>query len=190
MAMTQFRDTPLITPERIAADWEEALKTLPPWARTTDFLSDRILVTVWGLHPCAPFFPPLELGLFAEIARYGHTVVTNSNFSPSNPRIYLKVSFRDAPEHNITVRRVLSGAAEGEAVKALDIESDYSAANSYFVPDARAKRDARKEVIEQAERLAASEVADPVAVAAYVANIRALFAAIDASAIELPDAAE
>jgi hypothetical protein len=88
------------------------------------------------------------------------------------------------------VRRVLSGAAEGEAVKALDIESDYSAANSYFVPDARAKRDARKEVIEQAERLAASEVADPVAVAAYVANIRALFAAIDASAIELPDAAE
>ncbi|RWQ28877.1 MAG: hypothetical protein E5Y88_27245 [Mesorhizobium sp.] len=190
MDADQFRNTPLITPERIESDWKEALDILPPWARSRDFLCGRvILVPVWGLHPATPFFPPYELALLAEVTRYGHTIVTNSNFSPSGPRVYLKVSFRDAPGHNITIRRILSGAAEDEAVKALNIESDYSAANSYFVPDARAKRDARKEAIEQAEKLA-GEFVDPVGVAAYVANIRALFAAIDASAVELPDAAE
>lgn len=184
-----FRDTALITIVRLRVDWKEALRLLPEWAGTPEFLHDRVHVVVGITYPLPMILPPLEMAILAETTRFGHGVVTNANGSGPHSRAYAKLSLRDAAERNPTVRRYLTGADEGTAVKALEIESDYSAANSYFVPDGHAKRAAREEVFSHVKALAQAHLA-PRELEAYLANLAELLDALDRGTLDLPEAAE
>ncbi|MER9528814.1 hypothetical protein NKI89_03235 [Mesorhizobium sp. M0309] len=184
-----FRDSPLITAERLNANWNEALKLLPEWAGIAHVLPDRLHVVVGGKHPLPMFLPPLEMAVLAETTRFGHGVVTNANGSGPNGRAYAKLSLRDAADRNPTVRRYLSGADEGTAVKPLEIVSDYSASNSYFVSDGHAKRAAREEVLLHVKALAQVHLA-PRELDAYLANLNELLQVLDGGILDLPEAAE
>jgi len=92
------------------------------------------------------------------------------------------VTFSNATKDNVTVRRLFSGAAEGEEVKALWVESDYSATNAYFAPSGKAKKAARDMVRYHLKRASREKAApDGFDEDAYLANIEALFAEIDAT---------
>jgi len=184
-----FRDSPLITMERLRANWTDALQLLPDWANFIVFLPDRVAVVVGVKHRLPMILPPLEMAVLAETTRFGHGVVTNANGSGPNSRAYAKLSLREAADRNPTVRRYLSGAGEGAAVKPLEIESDYSAANGYFVPDGHAKRAARDEVLLHVETLAKAQLL-PSELATYLGNLAELLDALDAGALDLPEAAE
>jgi hypothetical protein len=184
-----FRDAPLITLDRLKAGWQQALAILPEWASFHVFLPDCVAVVVGNKHRIPMLLPPLELAVLAETTRLGHGVVTNANGNGPGARIYAKLSLKDAQDRNPTLRRYLSGADEGSAVKALEIETDYSATNGYFVPDGHAKRAARDEVMVHVKALAQSQLSAHDA-ETYLANLAELLEALDAGEQVWQDAAE
>lgn len=187
---SNFCESPLITVERLKTEGNAALSLLPDWAGSPHFLDDdRVLVVVGIKHPLTMILPLLECAVLAETTRFGHGVVTNANGSGPSSRTYAKLSLRDAAERNPTVRRYLTGADEGTAVKALEIESDYSAANGYFVPDGHAKRAAREEVFSHVKALAQAHLT-PHELQAYLANLVELLVTLDRGVLNLPEAAE
>lgn len=124
-----------------------------------------------------------ESGVSCELGRFGIRMVTNTNRRSDSvdARFYVKFSISGAAESNMPIRRVLSGAGEGVETKALEIESDYSAANVAFAPDRRAKWDARAVILREARRLAYQHAPTGFDVDAYIANIELLFTEIDRS---------
>lgn len=184
-----FRDAPLVTIDRLKIGWKAALAVVPEWASFHVFLPDRVAVVVGVKHRIPMLLPPLEMAVLAETTRLGHGIVTNTNGSGAAARTYAKLSLRDAADRNPTVRRYLSGADEGSAAKALEIETDYSAANAYFVPDGHAKRAAREEVMVHVKALAQAQLTTQDA-SAYLANLATLLEALDGEQQDWLDAAE
>lgn len=189
---TSFVTTPLITPERVARDPLEAFSNLPDWATGAVIEYDRVFFTVGKKHSLAIHMPHAEAALCCELGRVGIAIVTNTNGRSGDPlaRLYVKFSIPDAPDTNMPIRRPFSGAAEGVATRALEIQSDYSASNVEFTPDARSKWDAREVIIRAARRLAHQQLADGQEVDAYVANLKRWFAEIDRSLEDAPRAAK
>jgi len=187
-----FEHVPLLTPVALNTDWKAALAVPPRWAPDRHFEEDTVHAVVGDLHRRPIFMPPTEWALLWELTRFGHSVVTNSNAKSgsANARIYVKLSWVDAPDANIPVRRIFSGADEGVATRALEIERDYSAINVEYLPDSRAKWDAREVAINRSEKLALERASMGFDVGAYTENIRSLFAEIDRGLKQESEAAE
>lgn len=176
-----FEAAPLLTPERLAApDWRRCFDIVPEWAAGRFLRLERVFFPLAGVKPLVIHMPPLEAGVALELTRYGHTIVSNANDAgrPDAPR-YAKLSPRGAPEHTMPLRRILSGAGKGDFTSALEIASDYSAANAFFKPDARARKDARALALRLAEEQVTISMGIPFDTLPYLANLQALLAALD-----------
>jgi hypothetical protein len=125
--------------------------------------------------------PYLEFASTMETCRLGHKLHTNINKIGPEGKAYVKLTFQRRAKDNMPLRRFLFGADEGAAVKALEIESDYSATNGYFVPDGHARKHARNTAMANVKRLL-REGAAPAGFEedAYLANLQSLWAALDA----------
>jgi hypothetical protein len=153
----------------------------PPWLRMLVFHSGRAFLTVGHKHPKSIHMPYLEFACVVETCRLGHKLHTNVNKMGREGRAYVKLTFLHRPKDNMPLRRFLFGADEGAAVKALEIESDHSATNSYFVPDGHSRKHARSTAMVNIKRLL-KEGAAPAGFdeGAYLANLESLYAALDA----------
>lgn len=180
---TNLSDFPLITPELLKSEWRECFRIVPKWVHLIELLADdRVLLVVGRKHKHLMIMPPAECAALFELTRFGHSIVTNARAVKPGALVYAKLSIAGFPSDTMPVRRLFSGATEGRSVKPLEVASDYSAANGYFIGDPSAKKDARAVAMSHAERLAFEVngmAFDPVP---YRSNLEALFALIDSEA--------
>lgn len=196
-----FENAPLITPERIEADPEEAFRVVPRWAATMAFAqpdladlpaADRpVVVLVGGKHRVGITLSSMQFGLLCEGTRFGHSVVTNRN-SGKQPTIYAKLSFRDAPHDNMPISRPFAGAGANEQVKAQELRSDLRTENLYLDGAGKPIKYARATTMLHVRRLAKERQSSgtlPVGfdVDAYLENVERLFDRVAGS--ELGEAA-
>jgi hypothetical protein len=187
----EFESTPLLTPERIAADPKRAFEVRPAWASLVHLegLEDNdapvAFVVIGHKHPVVLALSTPGFALFCEITRLGHNITTNSNFGKPIPIIYGKVTFDGAQKDDITLGRAIAGAEANEAVKALELTSDLRPENLYRIGAGKPKKAARDLVLRHClrlarEREAAGSLPEGFDLKAYINNIERLFAAIDA----------
>ncbi|MBX3579774.1 MAG: hypothetical protein KF723_21430 [Rhizobiaceae bacterium] len=141
-----------------------------------------MLVVLGRVRPIAIHMPPPEFAVLCELCRYGHAIVTNARASQPSALVYPKLSIKGQPKDTMPVRRLFSGAGDGQRAVPLDIASDYSAANVFFEPDPVAKKDARAVAMRHAERLALEVNGMAFDAGPYLRNLEALFALIDSEA--------
>ena len=176
-----LKEMPLITLEELEAGCRRVAEYQPQWLRSLMFLPDRTLLLLGHKRKAPIFVPFLEFACTIETCRLGHKVHTNINKIGPEGKAYVKLTFQRRAKDDMPLRRFLFGADEGAAVKALDIESDYSATNAYFVPDGHARKHARATAMANVKRLIV-EGAAPHGFDgdAYLANLESLLAALDA----------
>lgn len=197
---TNFELSPLITVARLATDWRTIFDPAnrPRWARVIELLdidpeSDvtastdlRAIVVIGRKHRIQIDMTAFELAVLFEMTRFGHTIVSNSNFNKPRPQIYAKMRFAGASEDLMSIRRILWGAKANEATKPFWRPNDYSAENTYAEDDSHPDKDARSVALGNVERLARERQAAGITpmsfdVDAYLDNIKLLFAWIDNS---------
>jgi hypothetical protein len=187
----KYEISALITPQRLINAPHEAFNHVPPWAAQHGFVGpednepEAIVVLIGGKHQMPITLSLAEYALLCEATRFGHNIVTNSNFGKPLAIIYAKISFRDAAKDNIPLGRIFAGATTNEAVKTLEIASDLRPDNLYRIGAGKPEKSARDLVLRHCERLARERQAGHTLLTdfdidAYVANIRNLFAFIDA----------
>lgn len=193
---TPFSQTDFITPERLKAEsLENVFAVRPRWADRFGVLgyddpdehipANAIYWAVVGkMHEKVITLRPDEFALLFELSRFGGGVVTNSNHNKPVAQIYAKFAFAGAPEDLMSIRRILFGAAAGEITKALGTPTDYRAESTGAEDDHHPQKDARAKSLEHAKRLAheaATKGTIPTGfyIAAYLDNIKRLFAEID-----------
>lgn len=196
----KFEDTPLITPERVVIDPLSAFAIAPVWVRLwapvedleamqTDDILPAFVVIIGGKHRKPITLTALQFALLMEITRLGHTVVTNTNSRPPVPKIYAKLSFRDAPHDNMPVGRVFVDAGANEAVHALAIASDLRIPNLQKIGAGKPSKQAFALTMEHVERLAREREAggtlpSSLSVPDYLKNVRDLWEAAQREAFE------
>lgn len=126
---TTFKDTPLITPERLRDDLHGSFVIRPKWADTfilvgadeADIsLPKAILLPPSDKDPIESYFTIIQAAAMLEATRYGHRVEVNSNGQGGD---YTKVVFTglkhdgsNAREDNVTTARVFEGAGGANRV--------------------------------------------------------------------------
>jgi hypothetical protein len=203
-----YENKPLITMAALKADWQEVLSIDgPSWAYqffspafddgdleeadsdSANPFTAPIGCVVGRKYKTCIQLTPICLAILLEITRLrnGHRVVTNSNFNKPVPQVYAKLAFKNAPHHLVSIRRIFSDAPPSMQTKALGVPNDYSPENTYAEPHPHPRRNARDTAMHHVERLACERAAAgqfPMGftVDAYLANLRDLFAALDAHA--------
>ncbi len=161
---TNFWESPLITPERLAANPQAALAVRPGWlhrihleypegheADPARFTPSAHLV-LGRKHVTSKGLTPLQVAFLYEVTRFpGITIVTNHNGSG---RHYERIAFADHPDDLTTVSRVFAGAAEYDQTKVGDIKSDMRAENLRNDTAEKIGKDARQVVLRHAGSIA------------------------------------
>lgn len=161
---SMFLSSPLITPERVAADPRESLSGRPAWLHALHLeypegheddsarLSPGVVIVLGKSHVTARGFSPLQVAFLIEVTRFpGLSIVTNSD---GKGRWYVRIAIADHPEDLTSVNRVFSGATEYVEAKVSGIQSDMRAENLKHGPASRLSKDARQIVLGHASRIA------------------------------------
>ena len=195
-------ESKLITPSMAFSgpfDWLETMR--PAWLTTwawvhhssedeDQYENERLLLLVAGKKHRLPLFTnPIQYAILLELTRLGHSVATNSNFG-DNPRVYVKVTFRDAPADNLTLRRVFADAEANEKTKLANGDQDLRIGNLYKLPAGKPNTAGWATARRHALRLATEREASgtlPIAFTAkeYIENLDALWAALSSEADSL-----
>lgn len=208
-----FAHAPLITPERLRFEPLNSVFAITPrWVRLVAIeyddpdapASDNAIcfVAIGKKHTKVIQVRPDELAVLMELSRFGGGVVTNSNHNKPVPQIYAKFSFPCASGDLMNIRRIVFGASEGEATKALAVLDDYRAESTYSEPHHHPEKDAREVALKHAETMARQAIAagkaQPILkrwqiregyIAAYLGVIRQHLANIDKRLAPAPEAA-
>lgn len=191
----KFANSPLITPERLISDWSIILEqeNLPEWIRilvpmhtgpededAEDPFPENVEIVVGKKSPNPYGTTTVELALYLELTRFGHSLVTNANGDKPTSRNYLKLSFRGGKSDLMSVRRISYGAKAGEATRPVGRENDYGSDNTYAEGDGHPDKDARMVTLGHVMRVAKEaeargELTVGLTVDAYINNIGRLF---------------
>ncbi len=192
---TDFLYSPLITPERILRDYEEAFSIRPKWCHSVHH------VTPEGVHPSNLQYQPLPiaiitlgktqivhkglslagLGFAFEITRLpGISIVTNQNGS-TPPRHYVRIVVADYPEDLTTLSRTLCDTGPYEELSPGILRHSLDPEHMLARPSSKQNRHAREVILGHAERLARkySERDPSFDADAYVTNLRNLLSLVD-----------
>jgi hypothetical protein len=183
---TAFAASPLITPERLERNLAETLRLTPLWARwftladEEDEPSGSVGVARLGKkHPREHFMLAVSYAILFELTRYGGSVTTSSNGKVDDPRtlFYLKITFPGAPHDNMPVARITMAAPPHVEVYATSDDPRDLRPDALGTRGAgRPTKDARDTALGHAKRYAEEYLKeDASAVAAYMANLAALF---------------
>lgn len=196
---TPFLFAPLITPARLRADWREALAIRPQWAASMfevdadgedlDHTSAGLVAVVGRTRPQPLNLSPLTAAILFELTRHNERGIhTNTNGSKPLPKVYAKLIFStQAPQDATPLLRLIGNAKDGERAKPVNSPRDLSPENVQIEPHPHPRKDAREVNIKHAREAAEASAREwagrvSIDVDAYVANLRALFAALDATA--------
>lgn len=126
-SLPRFEDTPLITPERLAANPQAALAVRPAWVRQMEFVTPEAsqetfpavqpVVIIWAGKSRIQYeaHTTLAAAIMWEATRLpGVSVAVNTNGSSSN---YFRFTVDDAGEDLTTVSRFLTDAGPHEQVR-------------------------------------------------------------------------
>ncbi|PBB39576.1 MULTISPECIES: hypothetical protein [unclassified Mesorhizobium] len=199
---TTFLDSPLLTPERIAADPEAAFAVRPSWVRglvlvhpdadperpseaTPQGVSPAAVVSLGESHLAHKTYSLTGLALLFELSRLpGVSVVTNSD---GKGRHYERVTIADAAEDLTSVNRLLIGATTYDQAKVVGIKSDMRPENLRATPARKLGKDARAVLLGHAERIvraweAKGTMPHLLTADGYLANLERLLALTDLEA--------
>jgi hypothetical protein len=183
---SDFRSSPLITPERLKRDHKEALHLAPPWASIHEIAHNedelehsKAVVRIDGEHPGIEHILALSLAFLFELTRFGHSVARNINGKADDPKalVFVKVTYRGAEYDDTTMGRLIVDAPPGKIVARLDVKDHHP--DLLVVRGGSAKKATRAIAMKHAERLAREVGASEVEIAAYLSNLRALLALHD-----------
>lgn len=192
-----FLDSPLLTPERIAADPEAAFAVRPSWVRGLVIVcpeaapqdchgvSPAAVVSLGESYLAHKIYSLIGLALLCELSRLpGISVVTNSD---GKGRHYERVTIADASEDLTSVNRLLIGAAAYDQAKVVGIKSDMRPENLRGVPARKLGKDARVVLLGHAKRIgeaweAKGTMPHHLTADSYLANLERLLALSDLEA--------
>jgi hypothetical protein len=181
---TNFSASPLITPERLKADLHEAFKLKPAWTGPCGLADeelpwdDNVLVLAAGQKHIEPYqLDTVSGAALFELTRFGNSVTTNRNTRAGDPaeRWYLKMTFSDAQEDNMPVSRLVTDAQPRQAVRVGENRRDLRWESLTKQGAGKPTTAARETAVAHAERAARLNSPEGFDVAAYVANLWALF---------------
>lgn len=179
--MKHLSTMPLITPDGVQLAYSHVSQHRPEWMKMLERLSpERVLFVVGTTHHKVIHMPCLEFAALLETCRFGITMETDPNGPEPDAKSYAKLYIPGGRKDNVPLRRFLSGAEDRQATKALEIESDYSVTNSYFVPAGNARKATRDAVMWHVKRLRQQNAPAGFDGDAYLANLASLYAALDA----------
>jgi hypothetical protein len=189
-----FRNSPLITIERMKQDMNECFALKPDWAQVVYVIEGGLDKPDPELCPMIILFkdePTLEaaytvdaymVALLFEGTRFGNSVVCNSNrgLGNGNARYYPKFTNSKNNNNNITINRISKNAIAGQAVatnkaRPLDIRAEGLAVKE----NASSLKAGRKIFMDAVEWAAKNNAPEDFDVKAYLKNIEDLFAAHD-----------
>lgn len=196
-----FLTSPLITPERLLADPDEAFSVLPSWVRMLEVVHPEgprdaapVVVVAFGRSdPTAIGLSPVGAALLCEFSRFpGVSIVTNRNGKRSDPRskVYARITIAGYPEDLTMVSRVFANAEPHEQVKVSgSVQSDLRPGNLVRA-DAEKLGKSTRAIIEErlrevAERAAANGIMlRHISVDSYMDNLKRLLEALDSETFE------
>jgi hypothetical protein len=168
-----FPQTPLLTPERIAADPLEAFGILPPCilsavlispndrldapspqvCRSAPDISPAFVVRFGPTHTTHKTLSPIGLAIVCELARVpGVSIATDTN---GTGRYYERVTIAGHGEDLTSLSRLLRDAGPSEQVKAGHFKSDFRPENLRAIPAGKIGKQARDIVLGHLRRIAA-----------------------------------
>jgi hypothetical protein len=188
-------DTKLITPSAALSgpfDWLETMR--PTWWTTWAWVNHSsddegpcvetplLCLVVGKKHRSPVIVTTIQCAFLLEVTRLGHTVATNSNFG-DNPRVYVKLCFRDAPADNLTLARVFADAGTNEQTKLVYGDQDLRLENLYKLPAGKPNTvgwaTTRRHALRLAnEREASGTMPEGLTAKDYIENLDALWAAL------------
>lgn len=194
----RFEDSPLITPERLAADPQAALAVRPEWVHRVEFVTPEVepeahpavqpIVFIWAgeTHPSYEAHTPLAAALMWEITRLpGVSLAVNDNGSGS---AYFRFTIADVSEDLTTVARFLKGAGPDEQVlKTPARKWDMRTETLRTAHTGRPSKDSRAVLMGHIERIAkeweaSGKMPPHITAAEYIANLHRLLVLIDQEA--------
>jgi hypothetical protein len=195
---------PLITPETSQKDWQSIFDSLPKWVVMRSYppfdpdnsadpeQTYPVVIVVGKKHHKEITITLLQFAFLLEVNRLGHTVGTNINSGKPKPKVYVKQYFKGAANDNTPLARLFVDAGPNEAVKQLNIASDFRLENLYKIGAGKPTKQTLDVTLKHVERLAIEREAegtlpDSLSVQSYVDNIRTLFKAVHAEAEESSD---
>ena len=168
--MTDFSQSPLLKPERIASDPEEAFRILPPCILSATFISpddgldttkaDRaapdispVFVVRFGpRHFTHKTLSPVGLAIACELVRVpGVSIATDTNGSG---RYYERVTIAGHGEDLTSLSRLFKDAGPYEQVKQGHFKHDFRPDNLRAIPAAKIGKQARDIVMGHLRRIA------------------------------------
>ncbi len=191
----KFAQSPLITPARLHSELVKVFEATPcEWAKPMALADPDLLVgenvcVIWAGEKKeeAYVIDPVSLAALLEFTRFpGISVTTNTRGKKADPDAewYLKLTFTEAPDDNTPVWRLVADAmphekVAGEHLDASRLSKDWRLSNLHKTRGGTAKKAARCTALGHAETAARTHAPIGFNVAAYVANIQALFAEHD-----------
>ena len=191
---SDFANSPLITPERLKADYREALAVGPSWAESRGFAGDEqdfdtnadgligdALSVGIGNPNSRPDKPPTKTAwmfsvcagaIFFELTRYGNSAATNGNGGPDE-KLHLRITAAGNAADNQTFQRIVMAAGlHAQCVLNPDNRRDLRAEGLSLTGGGKATKEAREVMVAHAVENARKHGAD---LEAYRSNLWALF---------------
>lgn len=195
---TTFLASPLITPERLAADPQKALAVRPAWVRHMEFVTPEAspeafpavqpVVIIWAGKSRIQYeaHTTLAAAIMWEATRLpGVSVAVNTNGSGSN---YFRFTVDDTGEDLTTVSRFLTNAGPGEQVlktpaRKWDMRTETLRKTRAGKPSKEGRAVPMGHIERIAKEMEASGRMPPhITAEAYLDNLRRLLALIDLEA--------
>jgi len=186
---------PLITPARLHSELVKVFETTPcEWVKPMTLVDPELpvdenacVIRAGEKKVEAYVIDPVSLAALLELTRFpGISVTTNTRGKKADPDAewYLKLTFAEAPGDNTPVWRLVADAmphekVAGEHLDASRLSKDWRLSNLNKTSGGTAKKAARCTALGHAETAARAHAPSGFNVAAYVANIEALFAEHD-----------
>lgn len=191
-----FPQTPLVTPERIAADPEAAFSVLPPCIlsailispsdrldapqadRAAPDISPAFVVRFGPKHITHKTLSPVGLAIVCELARApGVSIATDTN---GTGRYYERVTIAGHGEDLTSLSRLLRDAGPYEQVKAGHFKSDFRPENLRAIPASKIGKQARDIVLGHLKRIASEweergTMPPHFTASSYLGNLERLF---------------
>lgn len=196
-----FENSPLITPERIKQDYEEAFGILPSWCHTLDFVlpegmnqpsslhfepSPGAIITLGKSKAVHKSLSLPALAFTFEMTRLpGISMVTNQN-GGKNPIYYVRVAIADYPEDLTTLSRILCDAGPEDQVSKGILSNSLEPEHLVLRNARKQERQARAVIFGHLERLAwkyeAEDTSGNFSASAYMSNLHRLLMLSDMGA--------
>ena len=187
---TEFINQPFLTKELVTSDPIAAFDVVPRWVQHLSFANPEdledidlnvVLIVLGRKHKALVALSVSQFALLCELTRLGHSVATNSNFAKPHPRIYPKITYRDAMKDASPIARLFADAGPNESVSRIDERNDFRPENLKKIGAGKPRKEAIQVALFHAERLMNERKAGQTLPAnfdedGYLNNLKSLFA--------------